>query len=132
MDIQELYGMLDGIVEAKFNNLQEFRQNQEELWHFINTAYLVSSGLIRSIVVLPDLTTIETHRIMMWWTMLDYQMESLFLNINRQLEIALASLRMASEIARDIARIGNDETKLHIWLNKINNTTIKKQYKKIF
>jgi hypothetical protein len=68
---------------------------------------------------------------MMWWTVLDYQMESFFLCINRQLDLALASLRMAAELTRDVARIGNDEAKLHMWLNRSDRAT-KQKYRRKF
>jgi len=123
---------LDRLLKRKLDDFNEFRQNQKELWQVVDGGYLVCDGFIRYTVQLPNLTKIETHRAMMWWTMLDYQMESFFLNINRQLDLALASLRMASELSRDIARIDNDEGKLNIWLNRDSNPEIKKQYRKNF
>lgn len=122
---------LDGLLNKKFSDLEEFRQNQKEVWQVVDVGYLVCEGLIMSAVTIPELTMIETHRVMMWWTVLDYQMQGFFLCIDRQLDLALASLRMASELTRDIAQIDNDETKLNTWLNRID-PKIKKQYRKEF
>src|SRR5919109_3275416 len=122
---------LDNLLNKKLADLRDFRQNQEPLWQVVNGGYLVSEGLIRSAVLLPELTIQETHRAMMWWTVLDYQMESFFLCINRQLGLALACLRMAAELTRDVARIGNDEAKMTIWLNR-SDRAIQKQYRREF
>jgi len=122
---------LDNFLNRKITDLRDFRQNQEQLWHVADGVYLVCEGLIRSAVVLPELTIQETHRAMMWWTVLDYQMESFFLCINRQLDLAVASLRMAAELTRDVARIGNDEAKMAIWLNR-SDPAMQKKYRREF
>jgi hypothetical protein len=117
---------LDNLLNKKISDLQDFRKNQEGLWQLVHGGYLVCEELIRSAAILPQLTIQETHRVMMWWTVLDYQMESFFLCINRQLDVAIAALRTASEWTRDIARIGNDEAKMTMWLDRTDAATQKK------
>jgi hypothetical protein len=123
---------LDNLLNRKFSDLRTFRENQDVLWQLVNAGYLVSEGLIKcTALLLSDPTIVETHRTVMWWTVLDYQMEAFFLCINRQLDLSLASLRMASELTRDIVRVGSDEKKLSIWLGRIKGST-RKEYRKSF
>jgi hypothetical protein len=117
---------LDKLLNKKISDLRDFRQNQEGLWQLVHGGYLVCEELIRSAAILPELTIQEKHRVMMWWTVLDYQMESFFLCINRQLDVSVATLRVASEWTRDLARIGNDEAKMTLWLNRTDSATQKK------
>ena len=117
---------LDKLLNKKISDLRDFRQNQEGLWQLVHGGYLVCEGLIRSAAILPELTMQETHRVMMWWTVLDYQMESFFLCVNRQLDVAVGALRTASEWTRDLARIGNDKANMTMWLNRTDSATQKK------
>ena len=123
---------LDARLDRKFSNLRDFQRNQKELWATIGSGYFVCQVLIKSIVVLPDLTAEETHRLMMWETVLDYDMESFFLLIDSRLDEGGALLRMASELSRDIARIGNNPGRLEAWLNRSKGAKKRNQYRDSF
>ncbi len=122
---------LDNLLNRKIASLQDFRRNQERLWVTIGSGFLASEILIQSASVLPDLTEPETHRLVMWWTVRDYQAESLFLLLDTRLDEGIALLRMAAELVRDLARIADDADHLKIWLDR-SNPQIKKRHRRIF
>ncbi len=99
---------LDSLLERKLANFREFQKGQEGVWGTISGAYLVSRGLVAAVAKDGALSTVGAHRLMMWQTVLEYQMESFFLLIDRRLDEGLALLRMAAELARDVARISDD------------------------
>jgi len=123
---------LDSLLERKLANLREFQKGQEGVWGTINGAYLVSRGLVGAVAKDGALSTVGGHRLMMWQTVLDYQMESFFLLIDRRLDEGLALLRMAAELARDVARISDDATLLDTWLNRAEGRAQKNAYRDAF
>ena len=79
--------------------------------------------------VLKDgLADLSSTQMLMWQTVLEYQMESFFLLICRRLDLGLAVLRMAAELARDIARIGGHHNRLDIWLSRGKGKMEQKRY----
>lgn len=123
---------LDSLLERKLKHFRAFREGQEGVWGTIDGAYLVSRGLIGAVAKDGPLSTAGTHRLMMWQTVLDYQMESFFLLIDRRLDEGLALLRMAAELARDVSRIADDATLLDIWLNRTDGKAQKNAYRGAF
>ncbi len=123
---------LDSLLERKLANFREFQKGQEGVWGTISGAYLVSRGLVAAVAKDGALSTVGAHRLMMWQTVLEYQMESFFLLIDRRLDEGLALLRMAAELARDVARISDDATQLNAWLNRTNGKAQRNAYRDAF
>jgi len=123
---------LDSLLERKLANFREFQKGQTGVWGTVNGAYLVSRGLVTAVVKEGALSAVGAHRLMMWQTVLDYQMESFFLLIDRRLDEGLGLLRMAAELARDLARISVNATLLDTWLNRASGKTYKKAYRDAF
>jgi hypothetical protein len=98
----------------------------------VNGAYLVSRNLIDSLVQDDLLTKVLVHRLMMWQTAVSYEMDSFFLLLDRKLDEGLALLRMAAELARDVARIGDDQGLLEVWLRRAEGKEQRKAFKKLF
>lgn len=123
---------LDGLLEAKLTNFRAFREGQERLWIAVDSAYLAARTLIGTVMMHLTKGTAEAHRLMMWQTVLEYQMQSFFLLIDRQLDEGIALLRMSAELARDINRIADDEARLDIWLERDCGPRQKKLYRASF
>lgn len=120
---------LDSLLDRKLANFHDFRKGQEGVWGTINGAYLVSWAMVAAVAKDGALAADGAHRLMMWQTVLDYQMESFFLLIDRRLDEGLALLRMAAELARDVARISADESLLDTWLKRANGREQKNAYR---
>lgn len=123
---------LDSLLERKLANIEGLREGQPELWATINAAYVVSRGLIAAVATGEARSTAGADRLMMWQTVLEYQIESFFLLIDRRLDGGVALLRMAAELSRDLARIWDDETLLDVWLDRSTGRTQKKAYRDAF
>ena len=46
---------LDGLLKAKISNIEAFRDNQDNLWFTINTAYIASHTLLTMTVTATEL-----------------------------------------------------------------------------
>jgi hypothetical protein len=122
---------LDGRFATKIENIERFRDEQDGVWAVVNGAYLAAGGLITASATFCVRASIDAHRAMMWHALLDYQVESFFLILDRKLSEGVALLRLASEVARDIARIGGDEARLKLWLAR-GSTQARKTYRAQF
>ncbi|MBI5612911.1 MAG: hypothetical protein HY942_07590 [Gammaproteobacteria bacterium] len=123
---------LDSLLERKLANFRDFQKEQEGVWDTVNGAYLVSRGLVSAVAKDGVLPAGGSHRLTMWQTVLNYQMESFFLLIDRRLDEGLALLRMAAELARDVGRISDDATLVDTWLNRVNGKAQKNAYRDAF
>lgn len=123
---------LDSLLERKLANFREFQKGQEGVWGIVDAAYLASRALVGAVAKEGRLSAVGAHRLMMWQSILDYQMESFFLLIDRRLDEGLALLRMAAELARDVARISENETLLDAWLNRMGGNAQKTAYRRNF
>ncbi|MBU0595050.1 MAG: hypothetical protein KKH74_15090 [Gammaproteobacteria bacterium] len=123
---------LDGFFESMSSEIQQFRREQEGTWALVGAAYLTASIVFKSAQTSQHLQTSQSHRVMMWATALDYLMDSFFLILRRRLDAGLALLRLASELARDIARVAENEKNLKVWLNRSDKaalTAYRKEFK---
>ncbi len=68
----------------------------------------------------------------MWQTVLGYQAQSLFLIVDKCLDEGIALLRMSAELARDIARLAENDSLLQLWESREKGRTERKRYKTIF
>jgi hypothetical protein len=121
---------LNALFDRKVESMTRFRSEQWTVWVLVDAAYGACDMLLKTVVDLPNLKTTEYHRAMMWWTMLEYQMEGFFLALDKRLDESYAMLRMASELARDIARIGDDEELHKLWLQR-GRPEMKKRWSRI-
>lgn len=67
----------------------------------------------------------------LWRTMYDYQEDALYFILCRRFDAAFAMLRLAAELARDVARMGEDRANLEMWIRK-DSERDKKHYKTTF
>jgi len=70
-------------------------------------------------------------RYMLWRTMYDYIETSILLLIKTRIDEGYALLRMASELARDIARIAENQNNFNMWKNRASFHN-KEEYKTVF
>lgn len=121
---------LDRLFLGVSSEVEVFRRDQPEIWEMVNAVYMVAGIAIASAQACV-MRTRDVHRAMMWATLLDYQMDSLFLILRRRLDTGLALLRMSSELARDVARICEIDANFDIWLERQADSS-RSQYRRIF
>ena len=90
-----------------------------------------SWSAISAVATTPKLPTNAVHRLMMWQTARLYQIHSLFLLLAQQLDGGMALLRMAAELTRDIAHIGDSPERLSLWLSR-SDPASRRAYRKQF
>jgi hypothetical protein len=110
-----------------------FFEMQPEVYEILDTMIMTSRALLwQAIDNLPEETNIRlTMTAMLWQTMCDYVEQSLLLIIKTQLDAGYAVLRMASELARDIARIDENDHNFAMWNDKAKNHNTD-DYKSVF
>jgi hypothetical protein len=123
---------LDSLLERKVGNFRRFAQHQKQVWDTVSSMYLVSRGLVAAVVRDRGISDVSTHRLMMWQTVLEYQMESFFLLIDTRLDAGLALLRMGAELARDTARISDNDALLSLWLDRSRGRAQRRAYRDTF
>lgn len=122
---------LDGMLARKLKNIQQFRAEQDTTWALANSAVLAVRASIDIAALHGCASPTDAHRVMMWYTVVDYEIESFFLILDRKLGEGVALLRMAAELARDMACINKNPANLHIWLKR-EKKEAQKDYRKTF
>ncbi len=126
---------LDCLVAARGSEIATFRDEQEGVWSMVNLAYLASRHLVVAAATCRHAGaahSTDPHRLMMWYTLLDYQMESFLLIVARRLGAGVALLRLASELARDVSRIGTDEARVATWMARHSSKQDRRRYRQEF
>jgi hypothetical protein len=126
---------LDALVAARDREIAGFRDQQEGVWSMVSLASLANRHLVVSAATCQHAKTAhptDSHRLMMWYTLIDYQMDSFFLIVARRLGAGVALLRLASELARDVSRIGTSEDRLATWLERQSSRQARRKYRQDF
>jgi len=110
--------ILDKEIQRRLEYIDDFRRNQEGIWSCIDTLVTASLTAIRNGPRCPNIDYRCSTIIMLWHTLWDYQVDSIFLILSMRLDQGYAALRMASELARDCARIGESERTFELWENQ--------------
>jgi hypothetical protein len=128
-DVKEL----DGLVAGRQTAISAFRDEQPEIWLMVNSAYLSAWQLAIAAATRDHGTAAQATdavRSDLWLTLIDYQMSSFLLLIQRQLGAGVALLRLASELGRDVPRIGASESRLDAWLTRRSSKDSDDKYRK--
>jgi hypothetical protein len=123
---------LDEVLVGKLDHRQLFREKQEGVWSLVDGVLLAARALAIDVGKQHTSARFVTHRVMMWQTMIQYQTEAFLLIVDGRLDEGLGLLRMAAELARDSSRMGNDEAKLTLWLDRSTRPEARKPYRKTF
>jgi hypothetical protein len=121
---------LDRFVESRTDNLRHFRSDWQNVWLMADAVYIASKNLIGSFLRVSSATAI--HRLMMWQTVLGYLMQSFALAVDKQLDESMALLRMAAELARDMARLGERPELIDLWLSRRSEKVDRKKVRDSF
>ena len=100
------------------SRISEFSKNHPDISRILGTCFNVSRMLMVTIGHQPSLSLVETHRLVMWQSVTEYQVQSLILILTGKLDSGHALLRLATELSRDVHCIGDDESRLTLWLDK--------------
>lgn len=123
--------VLERELERRLDSINEFKRHQDGLWMCADTLVTASHSVVMRASKNPELDPRATTIVMLWHTLWDYQVDGVFLILSNKLDQAYASLRMASELARDCARIGESEHNFNLW-NSRREKHSTEEYKQIF
>lgn len=115
---RELHAV-DEYLNLQQSRVGEFSKDYPEIWLVLRTCFTVSL-MLRIALGHRNLTMIETHRLVMWNSIVEYQIQSLILLLSGRLDSAYALLRLATELGRDVYCMGDDDSRLTLWLDKEN------------
>lgn len=126
-----MLGSLRETIDHDHQKIADFFKSQPEIYQLLDAMIISVRGPIMvAMENLPD-DACSTFRYMLWRTMYDYVETSLLLLLKTRIDEGYALLRMAAELARDIARIEESQNNFEMWKNKatLHNG---EEYKKIF
>jgi hypothetical protein len=117
---KDMLGSLRKTIEYDHHQISSFFNAQPAIYQLLDTMVISARGLLTS--TLEDLPEDEcsTSRYMLWRTMSDYMETSLLLLLKTRIDEGYALLRMSTELARDIARIGESHGNFEMWKCKDN------------
>lgn len=110
--------------------IAEFFNECEDVPELLNSSVLIARMYIQG-TYRPDHSLQRAMLVNFWRTVYDYQEDALFLILCRRFDAAFAMMRLASELARDLARMSEDRVNFEMWMNKETERHTK-HYKKTF
>lgn len=120
---------LDEWLSFEQDAISKFKKTSPDLWKFFGECINLARAIPYAISQQDGLTEIEMHTLFLWQKVLHYQVQSLFLLLQSQLDSGYALLRLAAELSRDVFCIANSEKMLSVWIER----EIKpKDYRKYF
>jgi len=126
-----MLGSLRKAVEEDHQGITDFFKSQPEIYKLLDVMIISARRLIMSTLENLPKDECSNWRYMLWRTLYDYIETSLLLLLKTRLDEGYALLRMAAELARDIARISESEGNFEMWKNRkdLHKTD---QYKRTF
>src|ERR1700722_13686756 len=100
------------LCDTRQERLTQFREDYPDLDLVLSAALNAGDLIVGSITLARGLTITETHRWMMWQTLFGYQQQSLLLIVSGNTDAGLALIRLAMELARDVAVIQDYDERL--------------------
>jgi hypothetical protein len=123
--------ILEKELRRRLELIGDFKRNQEGIWLCIDMLVTASLTPIRNAPRCPNIDNRCVSIIMLWHTVWDYQVDSILLILSMKLDQGYAALRMASEAARDCARIGKSERNFELWSSRQEKHNTE-EYKQVF
>lgn len=126
-----MLGSLKETVEKDHQMLLKFFNSQPGIYDLLDAMIISARGLIlKTLENFPEGECSFT-RYMLWATMYEYIEQSLLLILKTRLDEGYALLRMASELSRDVARIGESQSNFDMWKERAR-LHMKDEYKNAF
>ena len=122
-EIQTIWNEKDETVRALLNKYSDLP--------VVLTAMFTSVRMTINAALAIDLTREQCALLQLWRNLYKYQEDSLFLIMSQRLDAGFALLRMATELARDIARMNEDVVNYEMW-HKKHKLNQEEFYKKTF
>ncbi|HTB15472.1 MAG TPA: hypothetical protein VK752_28070 [Bryobacteraceae bacterium] len=119
------------LCDTQHERLTQFREDYPDLDVVLSAALNVGHLIVGSISLIRGLTVTETHRWMMWQTLLGYQQQSLLLIVSGNTDAGLALIRLAMELGRDVAVIQDHDERLELWLKR-RDPARRGEYRRLF
>jgi hypothetical protein len=119
------------LCASQHARLSKFREEYPDLEVVFGAALEAGRLIISSISLIRSMRPTETYRWIMWQTLFEYQKQSLLLIITANTDAGLALIRLAAELARDVAVIRDSEERLELW-QKRRDSVRKREYRRIF
>lgn len=122
---------LDAMIARTFSDIERFRINQHGLWTTLNYGCFSAHGLIVAAACHGKHQLKEVFPEMLWQRVLQYQINSLFSLVARNLDEGYAILRLAADLAKDMARLAGAPGLEAVWNNRLKGDG-KEAYSKKF
>jgi hypothetical protein len=119
------------LCASQRDRIKKFRRQYPDLSSVIEMALSAGHLIVGAIGDISNMTITESHRWMMWQTLFQYQQQSLLLIITANTDAGLALIRLASELSRDVAVIGDAEHRRLLWLKR-RDPVSQHEYRKLF
>lgn len=122
MHLKELY-------QARDREISCFFQDHPDIAEICDTLYVVGSAMPLQEASAESVGANSTWCNLLWQRAADYLNDSFFLIIGGSLDSGLALIRMATELARDVAVMRSDSSTARLWLDRENQRS---KYRKRF
>lgn len=119
---------LDELVEKQIDVINKFRNTHPDIWQLAYES-IDSSHIVPGCLLNQKLSSSETYCLLFWQNVNRYIIDSFLHIVQKNMDVGVALLRMATELARDISCIAGDSKMLEICLKKNQNS---KNYRKMF
>lgn len=123
--------VLDRELQRRNQFIADFQQNQPEVWSLADSLAGTFLLPITHSQLCPGLDVREIILTMLWHTLWDYQVEAFFLFISSRIDQGYAALRLAAELARDLARVAESEHNYDLWTDRLRKHA-SEEYRRIF
>ena len=117
-------------LENRQERIRRFLARHEDLHVVIDAAVVLAHSLASVSTVSAPPSETKLWCGILWQTISNYQLQSIELILGGDLDAGMALLRMAAELARDVAVLGKDEAQFATWKNReVNSATYRKRFK---
>lgn len=117
-------------LEDRQERIRRFLARHEDLNVVIDAGIELAHGLASVSTVSAPPSETKLWCGILWQRISNYQLQSIELILGGDLDAGMALLRMAAELARDVAVLGRDEAQFATWKNReVNSEAYRKRFK---
>lgn len=122
-------------LELQKRKFRDIKKQKKHLWDASGKSLDSVSELIEVVSQLSEITSPEALRVILWEKILVYQKLAFFHFASEELDVGYSMLRNASELARDVDCIGENNDLTALWISKKiedNNKIFRQKYQEKF
>lgn len=119
-------------LESRHSRIRTFLAKHQDILVLINAGTVLAHALSSISTITNSSNNAKLWCGILWQTVSRYQLQSIELILAGELDAGIALLRMATELARDVAVLGKDEASLVIWKKREEDSKASKLYRDSF